>query len=243
MKTPGMRIWGLAALVSLGVMLLGACTTSSGQPATEVCDEQVNPQITIDVLTVKPVEDRHLDIAALSARDSLDKTVPELQGYQDTLGSTSAELHAQLDGDMRADPRGMHWCARLLRATVKIKWDTTVYLARELIPGSCADKAVRQHEAKHVALDRDLLPTLKSDVETSILRVTQRPVWGAGSSWALQDLKAQVQKAAEAAIDTFQTQRNRRQLEIDTPEEYNRVAASCGQNAFPTINGKAATGM
>jgi len=241
---PSVSKWGLSFLVAVGLTLLAACSTTSGQPpATQVCNEQVNPNIIVDVPVAKPVEDRHLDIAALSARDSLDKSVPALQSYQETLGSTSAELQAQLDGDMRADPRGMHWCARLLRATVKIKWDTTVYLARELVPGSCADRAVREHEAKHVALDRDLLPILKSDVEASIRRVTGTPTWGAGSTWALQDLKAQVQKATEDAIDKFQAQRNARQLQIDTPEEYNRVAASCGEDAFPRINGKAVTGM
>jgi len=182
-------------------------------------------------------------VAALSARDSLDKTVPALKDYRETFGTTAAELKAHLNGDMRADPKGNHWCAQLVRTTVKVDWITTVYLARELEPGSCPLAAVQAHEAKHVALDRELLPMMKQDVETAVRGVTRAPVWGTSANEAMAALKARIEQAAKAAIDDFEKQRDARQLLIDTPEEYDRVSASCGKDAFSKLGIHASTEM
>ncbi|HVI86771.1 MAG TPA: hypothetical protein VM659_00645 [Dongiaceae bacterium] len=237
-------MWRLIALLMGSALLLSACVgneTTSGTPTA--CNAGARPNITVDIPATAPTEDSHLGIAELSAKDSLSSTVPALQRYKETLGLTAVNLAANIDGNIRADPRWGKWCAVLTNATVKINWDTTVFLAHELIPGSCPYRAVREHEQMHVDLDRSLLPILRFKIETALEKLSQTTYWETSSSYAIAELDLRAKQVAQQALDDFERERDAEQLTIDTPAEYDRVEAVCGRSAFPTLATGASSGM
>jgi hypothetical protein len=236
-------IWRLAALLISSLLLQTACNSPQATSSVPVCSGHVTTDVTVDTLIGSPLEDRHLGIGALSAQDSLDKNVPALKNYTETLGLTVVSATANFNGDVRAEPVDGHWCAKLLRVTVRVNWGTTVFMAHELVPGSCPYHAIRDHEEKHINLDHDLLPELKSRIAAAIEQTDARPVWGTTSSSAISRLQTQTQQAAQGAVDQFGKERDARQLRIDTPAEYDRVVALCGNAAFPKLEPHSATTM
>ncbi|MEM6901889.1 MAG: hypothetical protein AAF556_01455 [Pseudomonadota bacterium] len=108
----------------------------------------------------------------------------------------------------------------------------TIYLARELAWARCVANEVRKHEEKHARVDRQMMDWMRAYTEGEITKwLSERPV---GEPDDLQLAKAQIDSEVKAvlerAVKVFADERNRRQLAIDTPEEYARIEAACPNN-------------
>lgn len=104
----------------------------------------------------------------------------------------------------------------------------TVYVAREFPPGTCAYNEIYQHEQRHVKAYQTHLASLEKEVLDLLSKrfATSGP-WrgpvGQTSSRVQQELDERWTPYITRAIERV----NEAQAQIDTPEEYTRVAESC----------------
>jgi hypothetical protein len=103
-----------------------------------------------------------------------------------------------------------------------------VYLARELEGQPCDQSATREHEQKHVEVYRSLL-------EESRRRLVDELPGAIGTSLRIDASTAELKRRFDADLRDYmgrfmaeqQADMTARQAEIDTPEEYARVANAC----------------
>jgi hypothetical protein len=123
------------------------------------------------------------------------------------------------------------YCGTLGSLTVNFGFEErTVLVARELPTNVCIHGEVLKHEMRHVAVDekalKDFIPTVRRTLETLAAHV------GVVRGRTREQLTGAIRRPIEAALRDmlreFGQERERRQAEVDTLEEYKRVSASCG---------------
>ncbi|MBM3523431.1 MAG: hypothetical protein FJX57_10780 [Alphaproteobacteria bacterium] len=214
---------------ALAVLLSLAAASASAQ--TLVCPHR-EPRITIEVASPEPRIDRSRSREALGR-----KSGEQRPGNVHTLGlysalwrmSASREVASLVESGAREN-RG---CAWLDKVAVRIEASPRlIHMARELKPRSCRYAAVLEHERKHVAVDDAVLAEGVATLRTELPRVlgelrTEQPVPLAG----LEDIRRRFIDESETRINALwqaiSDERTRRQLDIDSPEEYARVDAQC----------------
>ncbi len=119
-----------------------------------------------------------------------------------------------------------------VRPSVRVELSATpmtVYIGREIAGDSCRAAAALGHEQKHVAVYREELAHIATDV-----RATLKAAYG--NRVLYYRSRAEAKRATDAAIsaeigpllDRMAGQIKARQREIDSPEEYAQVSAACG---------------
>lgn len=88
-----------------------------------------------------------------------------------------------------------------------------------------------------------MLPVLELKLKTALERLPQTTYWQSDGYQAMAELDARAQQITQDVIKDFEAERDRQQLTIDTPAEYDRVAALCGRAAFPKLAPGTITGM
>lgn len=105
----------------------------------------------------------------------------------------------------------------------------TVYVAREFSRGSCAHEEIYQHELRHVETYQKHMQGIEPEIRRAL---TER--FTAGKPWRgpIGQTQAQLQKELDHRwmpyIKLLLQRVEPQQALIDTPEEYARVADSCG---------------
>ncbi len=107
--------------------------------------------------------------------------------------------------------------------------ERTIYVARELPQNSCIFGEVLSHEMKHIAVDEQLLreyaPTLNRRLEAVAARM--KPVRARSKDQAMRALLLPVNSLLRQMLQEFGQERERRQSQVDTLAEYERVSRSC----------------
>ena len=209
------------ALLALSAALL------PGLGRAEDCPGPDHPAITVKIQEGEVKEDRTLSIIALSKLPSASKR-SGMEAYDHTLGLTQADVGADADLEFLTVPRGGGFCTTARETVVTLKWSSTVHLAAELAAGSCLERVVGAHEQKHVALDRALLPVGREAIEIALQSALRSGAVGGTADESRNALQQKARKAISGAIDIFAEVRTRRQLELDSPEEYDKVPKACG---------------
>lgn len=113
-----------------------------------------------------------------------------------------------------------------------------IYVAKEFPKRSCPYKTVLAHEELHKEVDRQLLEeyaakarTYFADAAAGVGMVRS----GSGSA-----IEAQIGEHMDRAMDSFsnemESERKRRQKEVDSNEEYARVSAACEGNLMQIVS-------
>ena len=104
-----------------------------------------------------------------------------------------------------------------------------VYVARELPQGSCIHREVLNHEMKHIAVDEQLLrefgPTIKRRLEASLSQI--KPVRARSKEQAMNAVRQPIDAVLRQMMQEFGRERDKRQAQVDTVAEYERVSRSC----------------
>jgi hypothetical protein len=103
-----------------------------------------------------------------------------------------------------------------------------VRIAKQVPPGSCIDKVVTEHEQKHVAIDKRLIPIARQVIEIALTSVIRKTVAGKSIAESQTNLQDQARATVNKAIDIFSVVRTRRQLSLDNRDEYDKVPKACG---------------
>lgn len=104
----------------------------------------------------------------------------------------------------------------------------TIYVAREFPRGSCAHQEILAHEQRHV----ETYQAHARHIEAEILATLQRRFAGKGpwrgpAHQIPEQLRQELEQRWVPYVKRMLDQVEPAQREIDTPEEYARVAASC----------------
>jgi hypothetical protein len=105
----------------------------------------------------------------------------------------------------------------------------TVFVGREFRDDACRRSAIIEHELKHVAVYRETLEAMAGEARDEIARAY-------GNTVMLFASRDEAQREIEAALTGYlgpllehsTREARRRQADVDTPDEYARVAGACG---------------
>ena len=105
-----------------------------------------------------------------------------------------------------------------------------LYVARELPRESCIHGEVLKHEMKHIAVDEALLKEFIPHIQRRLDAVVERigAVRRRTQKQAMAAIRQPIDAALKQAMQDFTRERDRRQKQVDSAEEYTRVSRSCG---------------
>jgi hypothetical protein len=208
----------------IALLLTAVCVP---QAAAE-CGDIVHPKVSVKIDERAVREDRSLSLTALSKIPSASRRAG-MEAYDRTLGLTEADIGAKADLDLVTVEDGHGgYCTHARSAQIVLEWKTVVRIASQIPPGSCIDKVVSTHEQTHVAIDRKLIPIARQVIEIALVSVIRRSIAGKTVAESQSNLQDQARKTVNQAIDIFSIVRNRKQLTLDSKDEYDRVPKSCG---------------
>ena len=196
--------------------------------AAAECGQPAHPEISVKVEEGPVREDRSLSLTDLSRIPSASRRTG-MEAYDRTLGLTEADIGAKADIDLVTVEDGHGgYCTRARKALIILEWNTVVHIAAQIPEGSCIDNVVSGHEQKHVAIDRGLIPIARQAIEIALTSVIRHSIYGKTVADSQANLQEQARATVNKAIDIFSVVRTRKQLALDSKEEYDRVPKSCG---------------
>ena len=215
---------------------VAACLAASAIAAPALSRELVcshaPPRITVTVRAAEPALDETQTRVQLT-----EQSRHLLPGNAHTLGLYNAiwrmSAQRQLGTLTESNVPQPRACIRLDHVEVTIEIDTrTIFVARELNPGSCRHAAVLEHERKHQAVDDDVLrrhtPWLREKLARDLAGLfTAKPIRARDLEASQARFLAESDRAINAAWKTINDERERLQRDVDTPEEYARVNTAC----------------
>lgn len=143
-----------------------------------------------------------------------------------TRGNASVRMTMKLS--LTVDGR-RRWACATPQLTVDFGFrPLTVYVAREFAPGSCAYQQIHEHEQRHVRAYQEHARAIEAEIAAAL-----RERFAAPCPWygAADELPARLQREIDERWLPYVKRRlgevESAQREIDSAEEYARVAASC----------------
>lgn len=230
------RLWGLLAVL---VFMLPASARACG-PAS-----------------VRPVI--HIATAEAPARFDLGQTISGLSKLDiDSLKNLPSENRYHIGGVMNGQidiehkiwfsrwQKGEKACSAIKQIDITITMRPTIYIASEYYKNSCWFKQIFAHETRHVEIDRAVLQKYKSQFADTMNVLLFEPA-DYNSPWVNRTQLAQTQgrmqenieQAIRVMFDKLLADRQRQQLAIDTPDEYDRIGRACqisSLNSFMSFN-------
>lgn len=146
-------------------------------------------------------------------------------------GLTHSSLSYQLQASFQLQAlRDGTWCLWPGATQAELGYsDTTVYVARDYPPGTCAFNAVRAHEAEHVAINVAVVDAHAPRLRTAMKMAARQGFPLVGRNQA--DLKARAKDMLDAnfqeSLRPLLNDRTRRNAAIDTEHAYRALNARC----------------
>lgn len=228
----------IALLSPIGLLLMGVagalalCPTPAfaAPPGGGECRSAAPPQIKVELQLAPLQTDLTRSVAQLgSVPGRAPGPAGASQGH--ILGLTQARYGEQSQLSATFQPMGDGtFCAspRSVAVTFGIQ-QHVVLIARELPLDSCIHREVMAHEMRHVAVDQALVkefsPIVRRRLEEALGRIG--PVRARSQEQALGTIRRPIEAALKATLQEFGRERDRRQAQVDTREEYERVSRSC----------------
>jgi len=116
---------------------------------------------------------------------------------------------------------------------VTFEIDPKIIIAREVKQDRCMHKAVLDHEIHHVDIDRQVVNEASQRLAKRFYRELKRfgfvhgPLRFDEATAKADEMAALIDRITGEEYDRLGKIRNQRQMALDTPEEYARVAALC----------------
>jgi hypothetical protein len=222
----------LAAFLTLlpaavaATVFLAACSAGAPNPFASFdtrCAKLPAPVYDIAVVPMHVDEVHAQDAAWLTARSNTDPTRHRTYGL--TLVSFGHETRTELR--MLEDRSGRACGTPTVHVQLSMQ-PAVVYLARELDAQPCDQSATRTHEQRHVAVYRAALAEGAQRLRTELPDALGRSARVAASAGELrQRFEADLRDYLARFMAEQQADMAQQQAQIDSPEEYERVAHAC----------------
>ncbi len=107
--------------------------------------------------------------------------------------------------------------------------DIKVYIATEFPQGTCGFDAIVEHEVKHLIVNKEVLEEYVEKIRTEL--EYQMPILGVAQqesiAYSEQVLRREINAIVSKFLNEMSQENARRQMEIDSEEEYERVSNAC----------------
>jgi hypothetical protein len=212
-------------------LVAGAWFAPPAKAQTSACSPMTRATLSLDIALAPIQRDDGLSIAQLARQPGrMPGPVGSARGH--VLGLTQARYGEQSQVSALFQPMGDgSFCAWPKTLTVSFGFQQrVVHVARELPPASCIFREVLAHEMKHIGVDeallRDFTPLIRRRLDEAVERLG--PVRARSENQAMQFFRRSLDSAMRETMREFGRERDRRQAQVDTTEEYERVTQSCG---------------
>lgn len=148
-------------------------------------------------------------------------------------GLGGGEIGFKTESSFEIYQRSQEACVILKSVTVTFYTRPKIHIASDFPRGSCEFNAVLEHERKHVgvlqAYVKERTPHAKSHIANIIRRIKPAigPIHPRQVDKAQEAMQKGLQSHIEAYNDQIMPELMKRQIAIDTPEEYARVTRQC----------------
>lgn len=227
----GARVTGWCGGAWKGVLITASVAAASllsapahAQPAC-TAQRSAPPQVEVVLLDPQPRLSRDTTVSALHALSGL----PQRADFHH-LGVTVVRMEWRSEMQISLATSSDRICAVVARVRVTLAHvDHRILIAREIPQGSCLYEEVEMHERRHVAANRQAL----RDAAVPARRALEAWALGAEAQAATAEgareaLASGLQATMRPLIAAVQERRDAANRAIDSPEEYRRIARSCG---------------
>lgn len=211
------------------------------------CPDYVEPIMTVKQLVVAPLYNNTLDLPNIRKLATEGGQNISSGSHETPVGLTAAslKLDSRYEIRVRTTSEDVMVCAQIAHFDLNFGFDdTVVYLAREMPSGSCSQREVLEHEMRHVRADH-LLVQNYTPLLPDILRAAFRQIGvirASSAEVAEEQLKATIKNYMADLGKNLSLVRQKQQLTIDTPEEYDRLSKSCNADLSALIKQAKAAG-
>ena len=153
-------------------------------------------------------------------------------GSPSVLGLGGGPMSIDLDISFEGKSEGSVSCLRIRQIVANFIIHPSVLIARNYKSGSCEFNAVLAHEKKHIdaflRFQSEYAPKLKNHIHRAA-REFGRPkaLANVNQNFMQREMHNSISASVSEYMSHMQTVIAKRQLKIDTPEEYARVAGQC----------------
>lgn len=211
---------------ALILLMLGTLSQVPSEARADNCERLPKPTVTLQ---------RHQEAFSLDLRSSFRTltllgpagTRPGMQVLGLTRGTAIVSFQTRIVSYVA--PGGRWECASPQLTVTYGFSPMTVYVAREFPKGSCAWNEIHRHELRHVQAYQDHLAGIESELRETLQRrfVTGDP-WRGPVGQARNRIQQELEERWAPYVKRMINKVDQTQALIDTPEEYARVASSCG---------------
>jgi hypothetical protein len=219
------------------LLLLAAFLLWSASPALATACPQAGEPNVIVTMDTGPIQFDHSQripqLTQLAAEPLARQAITDKEHVPMGLTAAQAETRYKVEARISRLSDGTV-CAALTDLTLQLRHAmTTVYIARELPAGSCIEREVKLHENRHVAVNNAILSEYQSRISGE-LRRSLRSIGALrinNPDMGIEAISQRVKPYIDAAVKNMNDERLRRQAQVDTPQEYERVSRSCNGEA------------
>lgn len=208
------------------LLTLGVLTLAPSPVRADNCDRLPKPTVTLK---------RHQEAFSLDLQTSFrtltllgpTSTRPGMQVLGLTRGTAIVSFQTRIVSYV--DPGGRWECASPQLTVTYGYSPMTVYVAREFPRGSCAWNEIHRHELRHVRTYQDHLESIEPELREALQKrfVTGDP-WRGPVGQTRNRIQQELEERWAPYVKRMINKVDLAQAQIDTPEEYARVASSCG---------------
>jgi hypothetical protein len=217
----GWRIIVITAFVAAALLVIAqaqaqpACPTRGTTP----------PQVEVVILDPQPRLSRDTTVAALHALSGQ----PQRADFHH-LGVTAVRMEWRGEVQVSVATSADGICAVVARVRVTLAHvGHRILIAREIPQDSCLYQEVETHERRHVAANRRVLREAAAPARRALEAwATEAEARAATAEAARDALMSGLQTTMMPLIAAVQERRDAANRAIDSPEEYRRIAQSCG---------------
>jgi hypothetical protein len=222
----------VAAIAAVAALLAGCDATQSVAARAGIagfearCEASLPPtRIDVSAAPVAYATDRTKSWRELTAMGG--DATPTMRAVGLTMASVSDKVSLETAGIEDASTGRV-----CVRPSIRVELSAmpmTVYIGREIAGDECRAGAALEHERKHVAVYREELAHIATDVRATLRAAYgNRVLYYKSRAEAKRSTDAEISAALGPLLDRIAGQIKARQREIDSPEEYARVSAGCG---------------
>ena len=229
----GLRLGAMAILAAC--LLAPVPQAASASPCTP---PEKPPSIRIDVRAEDPVIDHNLARENLKLFNIATKSPygSNQNVHVNGLMRGAIELETQISIAWQRNSAGEENCFWYDHIAVNLKLKPTIYIAREIPENSCLYREVLRHEYKHYDVDyatsKDYQVVFQEELERFIRQIgVIGPFTSQHGDQPKKILAQRLEILLSNINERMKHDRLRRQADVDTLQEYNRVAASCPNEA------------
>lgn len=198
------------------------------------CEQAARPAVRISLAETPAEFDLTHSVADLS-RMPVDTQSPYPSHYHTEVGGVmNGEITLEHRVVFNRDAADGRECVILKEIIVELSISPTIYIASDYQSQTCLFKQIFAHESKHVEIDRALVRKYEGRIADAMNMMLMMPA-DYSSGWldpaeaegVQYDMQVGLENALEVLFNKMMRERNERQQEVDSLDEYTRITRAC----------------